>query len=210
MIILLHGDNTEASRAELVRFKQAAKGKEIRVLDGRTLDATSLAQAIQSSSLFGGEVLVVIERLGKKPVRIPESAGTDVILWEDKEVSASAIKSLGPSVGVKLFDFPKLLFQFLDSMRLPLYQELIQTEAPELVFTMIVRRVRQLVMIKDGVVPEGFQGWQVGKLTSQARYFTMDILVAMEKKLLDLEYSLKTGATPFSLRQLTEQFLIDL
>lgn len=216
MITLLHGDNTEASRAELVRMKQAVKGREVRELDGRTLDVTTLAQALQSSSLFGSEVLVVIERLGKKPIRIPESAGTDVVVWEDKEVSATVIKSLGPHIQVKLFKIPQLIFQFLDSLRpksaktlIPVYQKLIETEPPELVFTMITRRLRQLIMIADGVTPEGLQGWQVGKLTSQAKSFSMNTLLAMYKKLLDLEYSLKTGATPFTLVQLTEQFLID-
>ncbi len=229
MITLLHGDYIEASRTELVRLKGEAKGKEIRSIDGRGLDATALIQAISSGSLFGEEILVVVEnlfsKLGKKTKLIEQLAkilsdhgkDIDIILWEDKEVGVTVIKSLGSSVKVVSFKIPSLIFQFLDGLRpqsattlIPLYQQLVQTQAAELVFTMITRRLRQLLMIAGGEPPEGLQGWQVGKLTSQAKFFTMDTLTSMYKKLLDIEYSLKTGATPFTLAQLSEQFLIDL
>jgi DNA polymerase III delta subunit len=229
MITLLHGDNIEASRNEFNRLKQAAKGKEIRATDGRGLDATALTQALGSSSLFGGDVLVVVEnlfsKLGKKTKLIEQLAvilassakDTDIILWEDKEIGATVIKSLGSWLKVVPFKIPSLIFQFLDGLRpqsaktlLPLYQKLVETEPAELVFTMITKRLRQLLMVAGGETPEGLQGWQTAKLTIQAKFFTMDILDRMYKKLLDIEYSLKTGATPFTLVQLTEQFLIDL
>ena len=74
MITLLHGDHTLASRNELNRLKDAASNKEIRVLDGRALELSTLVQSLESSSLFGGDTLVIIERLfgkiGKFPKRI--------------------------------------------------------------------------------------------------------------------------------------------
>lgn len=229
MITLLHGDHIEASRNELNSLKREAKGKEIRSIDGRGLDATALTQALGSSSLFGSEVLVVVEnlfsKLGKKTNLIEKLAkilsiaakDTDIILWEDKELGITVIKSLGSSVKAIPFKIPSLIFQLLDALRpdsaktlLPLYQKLVESEPTELVFTMITRRLRQLLMVAGGAAPEGLQGWQVGKLTTQSKFFTIDILVHMYKKLLDIEYSLKTGATPFTLAQLTEQFFIDL
>ncbi len=229
MITLLHGDNIEASRTELNRLKDAQKNREIRQLDGKGLDKTLLTQALASHSLFGGEAFVIIENLfskiGKKITLVEElckilvdcAKNADIILWEEKEVGVTVVKNLGNSAQVRIFKIPTIIFQFLDAIRpgnnktlLTLYQELIVTQAPESVFTMIVRRFRQLIQCNNGVMPSGLQSWQASRLTSQAKYFTMDMLLVMYKRLLVIEYSLKTGATPFNLAQLTEQFLVDL
>ncbi|OGG36020.1 hypothetical protein A2363_00865 [Candidatus Gottesmanbacteria bacterium RIFOXYB1_FULL_47_11] len=219
MITLFHGDHVEASRAECTRLKEAAKGKEIRTLDGRSIDPANLTQAIESSSLFGTETVVFIEnlfgKLGRKTKLIASLAdilngsSADIVLWEDKEVGATVVKSLGKA-DIKLFKTPAIIFQFLDQPSLSLYQKLVETEAPELVHSMLAKRVRQLIQIQGGVTPEGLQGWQLTRLTRQAKSFTMDGLLAMYKNLLDMEFAIKNGSSPFTLKQLTEQFLIDL
>ena len=130
MITFLHGDNIEVSRAEFNRIKAATKGKEIRSLDGRTLDAAALTQAVESTSLFGGDTMIFIEnlfgKLGRKTKLIEslaailtKSADTvDIVLWEDKEMGVTVIKSLGKA-DVKLFKIPSIIFQFLDTLNLP-------------------------------------------------------------------------------------------
>lgn len=220
MIILLHGDNIEASRNEFNRLRETKK--EIRELDGKSVDQTVLTQALESSSLFGGGTIVFISNLFSKIAKktklitslakILAAAESDVVLWEEKELSAATIKNLGKAE-IKLFKLPKLLFEFLDAIghdALPLYEKVIQTEPPELVFYMITTRVRQLIQIKDGVAPEGMHGWQISRLTRQTNRVTIDRLRSMYKKLLDMEFSLKNGSSPFTIVQLTEQFLIDL
>ncbi len=227
MITLLHGDNIEASRTELNHLKLQAKGKEIRELEGKGIDSTFLTQALESSSLFGGDILVVIEHLfvglGKKITLVKDLAQkmsvapVDVILWEDKEIGKTAIDNLGKGATVRLFKTPVIIFKFLDSIRpnnasftIPLLKQLMETEPPELVFSMMIRRNRQLIQLSDHVTPEGLQGWQTKGLTNQARLFTMDRLLVMHTSLLDIEYSLKIGSSPFTLSQLIEQFLVDL
>lgn len=227
MIIILHGDNIEASRQELNQLKLQAKGKEIRQLEGKGLDATMLTQALESSSLFGGDTLVVIEHLftslGKKISQIKEAAtkiastSADVIIWEEKEVGKTVLDNVGKNVNIRLFKTPVIIFKFLDAIKpnnanvlLSFYQQAVSIDAPELIFTMMVRRIRQLLMLAGGATPDGLQGWQAKGLTNQARFFTMNKLLGMHKKLLDMEYSLKTGSSPFTLRQLIEQFLIEL
>ena len=227
MLILLHGDNLEASRAELNRLKAAAKGKEIRQPEGRLLDTTTLTQALESMSLFGRETLVIIEnlfgKLGRKTKLIEElaavinrSGNVDIVLWEDKELGAAVLKSLNRPQ-IRLFKLPVLIFRFLDNLKpgsakfvIALFQKLVEVEPPEQVLFMTVKRLRQLIMLRDGTVPEGLQGWQLSRLTSQAKSFTMVKLISMYKKLLEIEYSTKTGSTPFNLTQQIEQFLLDL
>lgn len=217
MITLLHGDNTTASREELIRRIEEAKkaGKEIRRLEGKSLDSLTITQAVESSSLFGGTVLVVIEKFLNKGAKLP-AADTDVILWEDKEIGKTLISQLGDKVEVKLFKIPPAIWQLLDGMKpgntqlLSLLPRVLERDAAELVFTMIVRRVRHLIQLRDSVTPEGLQGWQAGRLTSQAKSFTMDKLLSMEKQLLDIDVSIKTGVSPFPLAQQLELFFVDL
>ena len=229
MIILLHGDHTEASRQELNTLKEAAKWREIRVLDGRTLQESALVQSLESSSIFGKSTLVIIDRLfgkiGKQPKRIEELCTlltrsgdvADVILWEDKEVGSTVIKNLGTSAKVQLFKLPLLIFQFLDGVRpaggaeaLRLYEVVAVTVAPELVFSMLVKRVRQLIQLSDGVTPEGLAGWQASRLTTQAKSFTMEKLLAMYQHCHTIEVSIKTGVSPFSLSAHIEQLISQL
>jgi len=215
MITLLHGENIEASRAEYNRLKDAIYEKEL--LDGKVLDETNLTQAISSGSMFGGEKTVFIDnlfgKLGRKTTRIEKLATiiresvTPVVLWEDKEVGITVLRSLGKA-DVKLFKIPQNIFQFLDTLTAETYNRV--SEPPELVLFLLSKRIRQLIQIRDEVTPEGLQGWQASKLTRQAKLFTMDRLLFMYKKLLDMEFSIKNGTSPFMLKELTEQFLIDL
>lgn len=243
MIILLHGDHIVSSRAELSRHIEEAKkeGKEIRQLDGNVVDAPSLTQALESSSLFGGtsnvpaaydgggSVLVVIEglltKLGKKEKQavqltdiIKRSEETvDIVLWEGKEIGKLLTALLGSKSSLQLFKTPVVIFKFLDGIApgraptlLSLLNESLVVDAVELLFTLLIRRVRQLIQLRDNVTPEGLVSWQAGRLTSQAKLFTMDKLLSMEKNLLDIDISIKTGTSPFPLAQQMELFIIDL
>ena len=229
MITLLHGDHVEISRQELTNLKQKASGKEIRALDGRTLDHAVLTQALESTSLFGGDTLVIIENLtrynAKKTKLLDQLASiistnaktADILLWEDKELSATQINRFGKDIQLRLFKTPMVLFQFLDGLKpdsassmLTVFQKAVEKDAPELLFTMIVRRFRQLLIVKDSGTPEGISPWQLGKLTSQVKLFTMDKLVSMYEKLLTIEYSIKSGSSPFTMKEHIEQWLVEL
>jgi len=219
MITLLHGNYSESSRKEFIRLKEEAKAKDIRVLDGRSLDAAALTQATESNSMFGGDTIVFIEnlfgKLGRKQkliealAAIINKSSADIILWEDKEVGATVLKNL-PNAKIALFKIPSVIFQMLDGIAPGAAIRDVPPEAPELIFAMIVRRVRQLIQLRDGIVPEGLQGWQASRLTRQAKLFTMDKLLHMYKTLLNMEYSVKNGSSPFTTAQYIEQFLLDV
>lgn len=228
MLTIIHGDNIEASRAELNRLRDRATGKEIRQIEGKSLDLNGLTQALQSQSMFGGDFLVIVERLfaflsrktkqiGEYAKLLSEANNTDVIVWEEKELSPGTIKSFGPKASIRLFKTPVIIFQFLDSLKpnnskylLTIFETLVESDAPELVFSMMVRRIRELIMLKDGVSLVGIQPWQAGRLTNQSKFFTIEGLLTMEKQLLTIEYSIKSGRSPLTLRTQLEQFIIDL
>ena len=226
MITVLHGDDIEHSRLELQRLIAAKKSTDIRHI-GRGTDATNLIQAFDSHSLFGAKTLVVIENLFgsilKKTksvdvfVRVLRHAPKDaeIIVWEQKELPGTLLTKLGTGVIAKLFKTPVLIFGFLDAIKpgqtktcLERYAKLSDLQASEIIFLMLTRRMRQLIMIFSGTSPVGLQQWQIERLTVQARVFRLDTLQAMYKNLLNIDYSIKSGQSAFSLGEHIEQFLI--
>ena len=60
MLHLIHGEDIVTSRRELEMLKSKHTGKELVVLEGKSVTLTDLTQALQSTSLFGGDRLVII------------------------------------------------------------------------------------------------------------------------------------------------------
>lgn len=228
MITILHGDDIVTSREELQRMLATFTGKDIRHVDGAKLEASQLVQAVESSSLFGGGSVTVIERLfGKlgRKLKLIESYAKiishasdtqDIVLWEDSALGVSVLKQF-PKARIHEFKTPVIIFQLLDGLKpncanalLPLLARIHSTQAAEITYSLIVRRVRQLIQRLDNVSVEGLAPWQATRLTAQARLFTMDQLVAMHETLLSYDIAIKTGTSPFTLSKLLEQCIISL
>lgn len=229
MITIMHGDNIEASRLELTNVIHSVKDKEIRRLDGKHLDENSLIQATESNSLFGSTVLVVIENLftplGRKTKQISKfteildnnTQTSDCICWEPKELSKETLSCFKSKITTKLFSIPKTIFILLDGLKpnnkallISSFEDLLKSNAPELVWSMMINRMRQIIQIQSGVTPSKLQSWQVSRLTNQASSFTMDKLLKSYKKMLEMEYSLKSGTSPFTFADMVKQWILEL
>jgi DNA polymerase III delta subunit len=228
MLTILHGDNIVASRSELVRLKETAKDKEIRDINGKNIDQSDLRQAVESLSLFGNTILIVIENtfssIGRKEKQIKllseiintASNTVDIILWEPKELGKTVLGEF-KKANIQIYKTPAIIFEFLDALVpqrtkqiLTVFEKTAEAVPAELILYMIQMRIRHLIQIKDQITPEKMSPWQAMRLTNQAKSFTMDKLLSMRTKLIDLEYSLKTGATPYNLTQLIITFILDI
>lgn len=229
MLTIIHGDDTDASYKELSRVRESFHEKEVRELDGKGLTPTDLIEALQSSSLFGKDVSIVIVRLlatvNKKSLVYDELItiinqsvdNSDIILYETKELDKTTLSKFGKDATVRAFMVPRIIFEFLDGLHkgniqlsLSKLQTIVSHEPVEIVFFMIVKRFRYLIQLSDGITPEGVAPWQAARLTRQARFFTMEKLVSLYKKLAGIEVAVKTGGSPFTLTQHIEQFIISL
>jgi hypothetical protein len=228
MITVLHGENTTASRNAYAAMKTAVpEGTETRTVDGRNIDPALLEQAVTSDSLFGGKTAVFIENLfsgiGRKTKRIQAFGATlasasdaaDIVLWEGKPVGREVLSSLPHGAKVQDFPYPKTVFQLLDGLSpgsarpsLELLSKTLETEEPEVVFALIVGRIRQLIEIRDGVTPDRASAWQMGRLTKQSALFTMYGLLAMHAELSAIDIDTKTGMSPLTLSQRLESLVL--
>ena len=204
MITILHGDNLVSSRNRLVELIDQAKNqkKEIVELNGDKITETDLRQALESPSLFGGDRLVLIERLF---VRVKSKAKDQlvrilgeitrpvlVIVWEPKEVAKTYLNKLKDSK-TELFKTPRVIFQFLDSFSLKLFHQCLKIEAPELIFHLLDRSVSDIIIALDKHALLKQAQWQKDRLVAQARAFSLDQLLALHQQLIDIDTAQKTG-----------------
>lgn len=230
MVHLFHGDLQEASRRELDSVRQKFAGKEVVVLDGKILTLTDLIQATDSTSLFGSDRLVIVEKLFSKLKpkssqlesiinfirQIPASC--EIIFWEDKELSKTIVSLIPKGTDIALFRPDRNVFAFVDSITtknisesLHLFDETLKNDSPELIFTMLVRQLRYMIMIKDigKNIPE-LSPWQASKFARQADHFSFSELIKLYEKLLDIDIRVKTSSGPFDLTQEIKLFLMTI
>ena len=178
---------------------------EIVNLDGTKITLEQIRSATGSSSMFGNDKLIVIENLlssqkSQRKEKITDylfhkEFNNEIILWEGKNVDRRTIPQ---GLVIEVFEPDKHLFKFLESLKpnsavisLSILKQLEKTEAPELIFYMLTRQVRQLILAKENL----YKGapWQESKLKAQASQFKAGQLELIFKELEKIDYNQKTG-----------------
>ncbi len=230
-MVILHGENIVASRKALEQEVATFKKKgadEIIALDGGKLELTELKQALESTSLLGKNRLVIIENLlsstkGKRKEEMldylkQENRDKPLILWESKEIGKLGLKKLTSKAKINLFKIPPLIFKFLDSLSsqnkketLKLLHQCLRTDSPEIVFYMICRQMRLLIIARDlGEKGLPLAPWQQAKFLNQAQKFSLDQLLKIHQRLLRIDYEQKTGKAPMPLASQLDLLITDL
>lgn len=228
MITILHGEDTLSSQNKLIEFKQRPGIYEKIILDGRKTTLTDLKLALETQSLFSTDRLVVIENLlsskksKDKEILINYLSGgryePEIVLWEDREITAPTLRAF-KSARIYNLKPAANIFKFVDNLRpgagpqlLLFFHELVKSEVPEVVFVMIARQIRNLLLVKDNAPDflSTLAPWQRAKLERQVNLFTEEQLIKAQRKLLDIDYKLKTSQTPFDVVALLDIFLVNL
>ena len=208
-MLILHGENTVLSRHKLIGFTQNFKGEIVR-LEGEKMSLTDLKQAVESSSLFGQKRLVIVENLfTRRPSTdkekllkyLKEQKPTNLIIWERKTIDGRSLISFR-FAQIEKFVIPSIIFKFLDSLSpnnkkntLNFFHQNLYQEPPEMVFYMLTRQIRNLLIVKDlgekGL--EKMAPWQKAKLARQAKQFSLKQLLSFYQQLLKIDWQQKTG-----------------
>lgn len=227
MIILTHGNDTTASRNFYIDFRQKVQNPII--LEGSSLEYSALYQIIEGESLFESDKNVFVENFFsskkttseevKKVVEYLNSKkDLNLFFWEGKEltkVQANLLKS----AEVKQFNYPQLLFAFLDNIKhnnsnlVLMFKNLEKQMETELVLYMIIRQFRLLLAsIQNSGIDEAkrMAPWQTGKIEKQARYFGNDELVKAYNDLYKIDYETKFGLSSLPTSARIDIFLANL
>lgn len=209
-MILVHGDDQILSRNRLNLYISQAKEKkaEIIVREGGKLTLEEARNILESTSFFGDNRLSVWENflsstkskdkekildyLNKNPVNI------ELILWEGKSLKNTSLLKFDK---IEIFKIPAFLFQFLDSFSpdnknecLSKFVQLKSMEEPEMIFFMLIRQVRLLLMAEDNFFDD-IPIWQKSKMVSQGHKFQKGQLLRIYQTFLDIDYDQKTSGS---------------
>ncbi len=193
-IIVLHGDDIGKSYERFQKFVTEAKRREWEIL----YDDLSL-----TLSLFGQERLTVIrdyKLITKKILSSLSKIDGTLVIYHESDLPKTFLQILPQNTKVEEFKLPKLIWNFLEHIypgnSEKLVAELhrvIKNEAPEFVFTLAARQLRDLYWVKINSKSLPYQSWRVGKLKSQASKFQTEDLKEIINKLSEIDIQAKTG-----------------
>ncbi|NCN03854.1 MAG: hypothetical protein GW942_02150 [Candidatus Pacebacteria bacterium] len=216
-MVIIHGENTALSRKKLQELIEKAKhsGLALDRLEAKKLTPAILQENLGSNSLFGDDKVIIIEELHSLPTSqrkkelieiLAKSAGTNIILYEKKKITATMIKKLG-QVEVFEFKISNSLWELLDKLgsndkknTLLTMRKAISQNDEFFVYTMIIRQIRMLITAKDKGVIKGAP-FMVSKLKSQANKFSLEQLLRIHHQLHLLDIKQKNSQLYLNLSQ---------
>lgn len=229
MITIIHGDNTDESRNYFFDFKKSYPN--LISLAGVNISNDDLTNLFHGDNLFFADKNIAIENfLSKnKPSKIfdetigilnQNSKNSNIILWEEKEIGKKILDKF-PKAQIQIFNIPKLIFNFLDSIRpengqslISIFHKLLENNATEIITYMLIRQFRLMIAVKgNGENIDEFSKmapWQKSKLENQAGLFDKARLINLYKKLYEIDYSQKTGRLNMSITSSIDIFLLEI
>lgn len=217
-IHVLHGENTVLSRKELYVLISSAKerGASIVRIDGGTIQLSDMQNQLGSTSLFGDERVLVVEKLWsqksatKKTALISEIANATIpcILWHDKTIPATQLKPfIARKASISLFKSSPEVYKTMEMLGtadkrslMASLQKSIEHDSAEYVFIMCIRQISMLLLAKSGQPIPGAP-FVAQKARQQAKKFTLNILLDLHRQLVEMDRRLKTSTNALSLEQ---------
>lgn len=213
MIIVIHGDDITQLTKRLDDFLQ--KNWTVRI-DAKKTTVEEIEKNFRTDSLFDESRTIIVENIKTASkgtldrivaLSNASSLSTKVVIYNTVPLDLRIIKKFKTDT-VFEYKLPKLYFQFLDYINPgnalnahKTLQKLSSSYTSEQLFYSLVKRVRQLLMLKTGDY-HGFEelakmgDWQIGKLKKQAALWEREDLVRVYRKLFELEKGMKTSALP--------------
>lgn len=205
-IFVLHGEDLGKSYSRLKKFIDTAKKRSWEVT---YLDETNnrLQDELSAASLFGGERFFIIrdvKKIGKPELKwltdkAPNLDG-NLVIYHEGDLPLSFIKALPKDVKIEAFILPKLIWNFLDglypgnaSKSLVIFHRIIETDPPEMVFSLIAKLFRDLFWVMEDVSTLPYPTWRASKLKSQASKFSKEKLIKVINLMSEIDVKVKKG-----------------
>lgn len=205
-VIVLHGDNLFASSKRLKKFIDTAKSRGWQIQ--RLSKSTNLAglDSLLTETIFKDVRFFILEdpaSFSKKDTAFLKRATNNLegtlVIYHTGALPKRLLNSLPKATKIEEYKLPRLIFKFLESFypgnaknAINLLRESSKNEAPELVFHLLARHLRDLYIAKEDKNGLSYPTWRIAKLKSQATRFTNNKLKAIVFKLSELDIRVKT------------------
>lgn len=222
MLIIICGEDNVASRDYFLELlnKYKERGYEVRNISFEEItNLKDLDNVFRN--LFGFKQIFATENLNKRFGRkrsadltnllkkIDQSKELILLDWEDS-VSARELKLSKIGI-VKEFKPQRNVFKLLEACypsNLASFSRILgEISGPRsemFIYIMLTRHIRSLMLAKEGESFPQLQTWQKQRIFRQAKHWKRENLITFYQKLLGLDISLKTGKSPFNLRNAIE------
>lgn len=204
MYYIFHGDNQLASRSALNSFLDKKTGFDIFRVDAKEINLDHINGFINSQSLFSSQKIIVFlnffsipKAIGDKLIKIIKSnSDFDIVIWQDKTITATQIKTF-PKATIEVFPLDKKLFNCLNNLYpknltkfIPLFHQVLEQEPFELFLFWLKLNLRK-------------------QLTSFSRFSPNSIKTAYLQT-IELDYQSKTGQLVIPKEIALERILLNL
>ena len=204
-IIVLHGEDVKKSYDRLTKFIDVAKTRswEITYFDESKL---SLREILSQVSLFGKERFFVLRdylKLTKNEIiwlNKQSQLQGNLIIYHEGTLPLAFLKILPKDIKTEEFKLAKIIWTFLDNLHpgntgkvIRELHEVVKTEAPEFVFSIMAKHFRDLYWVKTDASTIPYQSWRISKLKSQSLKFNEVLLKEIIDNLSQIDINIKTS-----------------
>jgi len=206
-LIVLQGENEIAAKERLFLFTSEAK-KRGWVIE-KIKEGESVSEKISLVNLYFLNTLFVVENyrlLTKKDFdflnRVFEKSDKVLVVCAFGEnIPQSVLKKFPKPTKFESFNYPKIIFDFLDSILpgnskevLKLLHEVLKRNPPELVFHLFFTRIRDLFWVKVDPSTLPYYSKRVYYLEKQASRFTQEKLKSILNFLAEIDVEAKMSS----------------
>ncbi len=217
MFTVICGEDVITSRDYLRELQLTYRKKSIEV---QNITADEVAEITRwlgdSPTLFSEKKILFTQFLDKKIkkdskkmlddlVQINSLKDVELVDWEDASSRDLKIGKIGK---VKEFKPSKTIFKLLDTVYpgnkvvfLNFLSSLSRDVDENFIFLMLARYVRNLILVKQEIMPTRMQSWQFGKLRYVAKVWKLETLILFYEGLMRIDIASKTGKSPYSIKE---------
>jgi DNA polymerase III delta subunit len=219
MLTIVCGEDSISSFNYYSSLKQSYLEKEYEITNISSADLDNITSWMgESQSLFASKQVFFTQNVNKKLSKklnlkinkviedLIKNKKIELFSWEEetslrflKFPKGAVIKEFKPSESIfKLQDslFPGNLKGFLE-----LLFRLEKSVDENFIFIMLIRHLRNLILVKTNQSDTKLQKWQIYKLKNQAAKWDADNLINFYNSLYKIEVNQKTSTNPYSVKK---------
>jgi len=219
MLTIICGEDSITSRSYYSSLKKNYQDKDFQVIEIPSSELENIPSWMgESRSLFKENKVFFTVNVNKRVSRklnlkinkvvdqIIKDKTIEVVDWEE-EISSRSLK-FPKGVTVKEFKPSQNIFKLQDALYpgnlksfLSILNQLTETVDENFVFIMLIRHLKNLLLVKTGQSNSKLQSWQIAKLRNQASKWRQDKLINFYDAFHKIDVSQKTSTNPYSLKK---------
>lgn len=215
MITVLYGENSTDSRNKFVALRQDYVAKDFEIIELTSEILPELEKWLFDTQLlfapkrafFGQNLLIKKEHREVLKKYDKPSVEAHFVIWEES-IDDKTAKYAFTTAQLIPFKFPQNIFQLLDGLypgnketSLSLLSSVSASVDENIIYFMLVKRVRELLLLKENQEIPKLAGWQKTRLVNQANKWPLEKLCNFYDALYRIEVLNKTSGTAYPLKK---------